>query len=145
MTEFIDFLSRNPILSLAWVGLAALFIASLVKGKLSKVTTVDHQGATQLINKQDAKVLDVRSNDEFKKGHIVDALNQPLSQIKNNQLGAVEKYKNTPIIVVCNTGISSSQAASALVKAGFEQVYNLKGGMTDWNAANLPVVKKKKR
>ncbi|GAA4878500.1 rhodanese-like domain-containing protein [Ferrimonas pelagia] len=145
MHEFIDFLTRNPILSLAWVALAALFISSLVQGKLSKFTTVDHQAATLLINKEDAKILDVRGEDEFKKGHIVDALNVPLSQIKNNQLATVEKHKNSPIIVVCNAGISSSQAANTLVKAGFDKVYNLKGGMTDWNAANMPVVRGKKR
>ncbi|MBY5993395.1 rhodanese-like domain-containing protein [Ferrimonas balearica] len=145
MQEYFDFFARNPILSLVWVALLGMFIMTLVKSKLSKFKTVSHQQATLLINRQDAKILDVRGADEFKKGHIVDAINVPLSQIKNNQLGAVEKHKNDPIIVVCNAGISSSQAAQVLVKAGFEQVYNLHGGMTDWNAANLPVVRKKKR
>ncbi len=145
MNEIFTFLSQHPVLSLLWVALLVMFLFTLVQGKLSKVTTVDHQRATLLINREDAKVLDVRGQDEFKKGHIVDAISLPLSQIKNNQLSAVEKLKNTPIIVVCNAGISSSQAANTLVKAGFAQVYNLKGGMTDWNAANMPVVRGKKR
>ncbi|GAA5187155.1 rhodanese-like domain-containing protein [Ferrimonas gelatinilytica] len=145
MNEIFTFLSQHPVLSLLWVALLVMFLFTLVQGKLSKVTTVDHQRATLLINKEEARVLDVRGQDEFKKGHIVDAINLPLSQIKNNQLSAVEKLKNTPIIVVCNAGISSSQAANTLVKAGFTQVYNLKGGMTDWNAANMPTVRGKKR
>ncbi|QFU25045.1 rhodanese-like domain-containing protein [Shewanella eurypsychrophilus] len=144
MQEYIEFLKANPMLSLAWIGLLIGLIVSVFKSTVSKVTTVDHQQATLLINKQDAKVVDVREKADFKKGHIVGALNVPLSEIKNNQLSALEKFKASPIIMVCNAGMVSSQASQLMVKAGFESVHNLKGGMGDWQSNNLPVSKSKK-
>ncbi|ACA89125.1 rhodanese-like domain-containing protein [Shewanella woodyi] len=144
MQEYIEFLKANPMLSLAWIGLFIGLIVSVFKSSVSKVTTVDHQQATLLINKQDAKVIDVREKAEFKKGHIIDAINVPLSEIKNNQISALEKFKASPIIMVCNAGMVSSQAAQLMVKAGFESVNNLKGGMGDWQSNNLPVTKSKK-
>ncbi|WP_394204157.1 rhodanese-like domain-containing protein [Shewanella waksmanii] len=144
MQEYIEFFRANPLLSLAWVGLFIGLIVSVYKSSVSKVTNVDYQQATLLINKQDAKVIDVRGKDEFKKGHIVDAINVPLSEIKNNQISALEKYKASPIIMVCNAGMVSTQAAQLMVKAGFESVHSLKGGMGDWQQNNLPVTKSKR-
>ncbi|QBF83098.1 rhodanese-like domain-containing protein [Shewanella maritima] len=140
MQEYIQFFQANPILSLAWVGLFVAFIVTTVKSATSKVANINHQTLTQMVNKQDAIVVDVRSKDEFKKGHIVGAKNVTMSEIKNNQATSLEKHKTSPIIVVCNAGMTSSQAAQLLVKQGFESVSNLTGGMTDWKAANLPVV-----
>lgn len=144
MQEYVDFFQANPLLGLAWVGLFVALVVTVIKTGTSKVKTISHQELTQLVNKLDGKVVDVRAKEEFKKGHIVDALNVTLSEIKNNQLTNLEKFKTSPIILVCNMGMTSSQAAELLVKQGFENIYNLKGGMGDWQAANLPVVKSKK-
>lgn len=67
MQEYIEFFRANPLLSLAWVGLFIGLLVSVYKSSVSKVTNVDHQQATLLINKQDAKVVDVRSKEEFKR------------------------------------------------------------------------------
>ncbi|WP_350583268.1 rhodanese-like domain-containing protein, partial [Pseudomonas sp. HY2-MNA-CIBAN-0224] len=82
-----------------------------------------------MVNKQDARVVDVRGKEEFKKGHIVDALKVTLSEIKNNKVTSLENFKTNPIILVCDSGTTSSQAAQLLTKQGFENVSNLKGGM----------------
>ncbi len=144
MQEYIEFFKANPLLSLLWVGLFIALLVSVFKSSISKVKTADHQQAVLLINKLDAKVIDVRSKDEFKKGHIVDAINLPLADIKNNKISTLEKFKASPIIMVCNAGMTSAQAAQLMVKAGFESVYNLKGGMGEWQQNNLPVVAKNK-
>ncbi|WP_298440836.1 rhodanese-like domain-containing protein [uncultured Ferrimonas sp.] len=144
MQEFIDFVLRNALMCGIWLALLVMVVISFVQAKMNKVATVTHAQATMLINREDAKVIDVRSQDEFRKGHIVNAIHTELAEIKNNQLAAVEKLKNSPIIVVCNAGISSSQAAKMLVQAGFDKVHNLQGGMTEWNAANLPTVRGKR-
>jgi rhodanese-related sulfurtransferase len=47
-------------------------------------------------------------------------------------------------VAVCDSGITSSKAVNTLRKAGFESVYNLKGGMNAWGQAGLPVVSGKK-
>ncbi|MGI2856039.1 rhodanese-like domain-containing protein [Shewanella algae] len=144
MQEYVEFFKAHPMLSLAWVGLFIAVIVTLFKSGFSKVKSVDHQQAIFLINKEDAKVIDVRAKDDFRKGHILNAQNVPMADIKNNQAANLEKYKTTPIILVCNAGMTSSQAAQILVKQGFEKVFNLKGGMGDWQAANMPVSKSKR-
>ncbi|WP_345874710.1 rhodanese-like domain-containing protein [Shewanella algae] len=144
MQEYVEFLKAHPMLSLAWVGLFIAVVVTLFKSGFSKVKTVDHQQAIFLMNKEDAKVIDVRANADFRKAHIINAQNVPMSDIKNNQIANLEKYKTTPIILVCNAGMTSSQAAQILVKQGFEKVFNLKGGMGDWQAANMPVSKSKR-
>ncbi|TVP10659.1 rhodanese-like domain-containing protein [Shewanella sp. MSW] len=144
MQEYVEFFKAHPMLSLAWVGLFIAVIVTLFKSGFSKVKSVDHQQAIFLMNKEDAKVVDVRAKDDFRKGHILNALNVPMADIKNNQTTNLEKYKTTPIILVCNAGMTSSQAAQILVKQGFEKVFNLKGGMGDWQAANMPVSKSKR-
>ncbi|QIR16002.1 rhodanese-like domain-containing protein [Shewanella aestuarii] len=144
MQEYMEFFKANPMLSLAWVGLFVALIVTVFKSSTSKVKNVNHQELTLMVNKQDAKVVDVRSKEEFKKGHIVDALNVTMSEIKNNQTTSLEKYKTSPIIVVCNAGMTSAQAAELLVKQGFENIHNLKGGMGEWQSANMPVVKSKR-
>lgn len=142
MQEYIDFISHNPMLSIAWVVIAVLLIHSVVKEKLSNVKNLNPQEATLLMNKQDAIVVDVRTADEFKKGHIVNAKNITVSQIDEGKFSAIENNKQSPIIVVCASGTRSAGAGEKLVKAGFEQVSNLSSGMAAWTAANLPVTKK---
>ena len=142
MQEYIDFVTNNPMLSAAWVAVAGLLIHHQVKDKISGIKNITTQEATMLINKQDAVVIDIRSKEEFQKGHIVNAKNIPLSQIDKGNLAAIENHKQTPIIVVCDTGTRSASAAAKLVKAEFSQVTNLFAGMSGWKASNLPTTKK---
>lgn len=143
MQEYIQFFSNNPMLSIAWVVIAAMLVHSVIKDKISGFKSVATQDAILLINKQNALIVDVRANDEYKKGHIVDAKNITLSQIEQGNFTEIENKKETPIIVVCETGARSSSAANKLVKAGFTQVYNLATGMSGWTAANLPTTTKR--
>ncbi|QYJ78926.1 rhodanese-like domain-containing protein [Shewanella acanthi] len=144
MQEYIEFFKAHSMLSLAWIGLLVAFVVTVVKSSFSKIKNINHQELTILVNKQNAKVVDVRSSDDFRKGHIVDALNVTLAEIKNNQISTLEKHKGSPIILVCNAGMTSSQAAQLLSQKGFENLYNLKGGMGEWQAANMPVSKSKR-
>lgn len=142
MQQYIEFLQANPLLTIAWIGIFVMLIFTTVKSGMSPIKKITHQQATLLMNRDEAKVIDVRSNDEFKKGHIISATHLPLSQIKNNELGNLEKEKDSPIIVVCNTGMTSSQACQMLHKAGFSNIHNLQGGVAEWRNANLPLTKK---
>ena len=143
MQEYIEFAMRHEILVLAWIGLATAVIASAVKAKLSPVKQVEHQAAVALINKQDAVVVDVRTQEEFAKGHIANAHHMPLAQIEQGNTTEIDKHKEKPVIVACETGDRADKAATKLVKAGFQQVYLLRGGLSQWRASNLPVTKKR--
>ena len=73
MQEYIDFFSNHPILTIAWIVVAVLLVYTFVQNKMTNVKNVTTQEATLLINKQNAIVVDIRSSDEYKKGHIVNA------------------------------------------------------------------------
>jgi rhodanese-related sulfurtransferase len=96
--------------------------------------------ATQMINRQDALVIDVREDAEYAKGHIVGARHIPLGQIEA-RAKELQKYKSKPVIACCETGSRSSAAIATLRKLGFENVYNLAGGYAGWQQAGLPVEK----
>lgn len=139
-----QFATNHTIMVVAWV---ALFIAVLInfyKGATSKIKVVDNAQATQLINNEDAVILDVRSDDEFRAGHIIDSLHLIPSEIKSNKTQSIDKYKEKSIIVVDSNGLSAQGLANTLAKQGFNKVYALKEGIAGWRAANLPLVKKHK-
>ena len=94
--------------------------------------------AVQLINHQDAVILDVRSDKEYLEGHIVNALHIPLGVLEK-RISDLKDYKNNLLIIVCRTGSRSSSGAGILKKQGFGTLKNLNGGMVAWGSANLPV------
>jgi rhodanese-related sulfurtransferase len=61
-----------------------------------------------------------------------------------NQMAVLSKYKGRPIVVSCRSGSQSSAACHILRKAGFEEVFNLKGGVMAWENANLPLTRKRR-
>jgi len=101
---------------------------------------VDTLGATLLINKDDALVLDVRQPAEVAAGKIVNSKNIPLGDLAA-RVKDLEKWKSKPVIVVCASGSRSSSAVGVLKKHGFEKVFNLSGGFGAWQQAGLPVEK----
>jgi rhodanese-related sulfurtransferase len=96
--------------------------------------------ATQLINQKDALVLDLRSTDEYARGHILHARSVPAAQL-GGRMSELEKFKNRPLILSCQNGTTSGATLGALKKAGFGEVYVLAGGVSAWQQAGLPVTK----
>ena len=104
-------------------------------------TALTPAGLTQLINRDNALLIDVSSQVDFEKGHIAGAKNVQMSQFdpENKQLAPA---KALPVVLVCKAGESASAAAKRLRKAGFSHVSVLEGGVQGWQAADLPLVKK---
>ena len=95
--------------------------------------------ATQLINREDALVIDVREPGEYGAGHILGAKNVPLSRIDSSGAEVAGKRKDRPVILYCETGNRSARAAATLKGQGYTKVLNLAGGMGAWQQAGLPV------
>lgn len=145
MQDIMEFARINIMWCIGWVALLVVVIYMTIKINLSKVKEVGHIQATNLINQQNGIVVDVRPHDAYRGGHIIDSINITPSEITSNNLGSLEKHKSQPIIVVCANGTAPSRdAATVLVKLGFEQVYMLKDGIMGWNADNLPLIRHKK-
>ncbi|WPL19640.1 Thiosulfate sulfurtransferase GlpE [Thiorhodovibrio winogradskyi] len=139
LAQLVEFVSNHWILFLALVVISALLIHNLIVGDQG---SIDPLGATDLINRQDATVIDVRPSADYAKGHIINALNIPMNGFRN-QTATLAKYKNKPLIVSCRSGSQSQMACGILRKQGFEEVYNLRGGVMAWQNANLPLTRKK--
>lgn len=123
------------------IALALLSGGALVAHTLQRVgAKVTALQATQLINQGKTLVLDVRSAEDFAAGHIRDAKNIPLKELKT-RIAELEKFKARPVVVVCNKGLQSTKAASILKKEGFEEAVSLLGGMEDWKSQSLPLAK----
>ena len=110
---------------------------SSLEGKDSKLTLVQ---ATQLINRDKATILDVRTKDEFVQGHMPGAKNIPLVDF-SQRAGELTKLQSQSVIVVCNSGMQSLKARSQLKKLGINEVYVLEGGLSAWQSQGLPTTK----
>ena len=137
MEQLAEFITNHLLLVITFLALSGALIWNIFFDPVNK-TAVDALQSTALINHDDAVVVDVRSIAEFNKGHIVNAINIPLNGLAK-QLQQLEKYKDKPVIVACRSGSRSGMACKTLMKAGFGEVHNLRGGMMAWKSAGLPV------
>ena len=101
------------------------------------VTTLE---ATQLMNREDALVIDVRDADAYAKGHILGAKSIPLAELARRSAD-LEKHKSKAVIISCQNGDRSASAAATLRQNGFARVHPLNGGFAAWQQAGLPVEK----
>lgn len=85
-------------------------------------------------------LIDVREEDEYhgELGHIANARLIPLKELPERSAEFADA-KGREIVAICRVGVRSATAAAILTGLGFEQVWNLKGGMLEWKDAQLPV------
>ena len=96
--------------------------------------------ATQLMNRSDALVLDVRDAAEYARGHILGAKSVPLGELER-RAPELDKHKAKPVIVHCGNGDRAGGAVGLLRRCGFANVHNLSGGFAAWQQAGLPIEK----
>jgi len=96
--------------------------------------------ATQLINRNDAQVIDLRSADDYAQGHILGARNIPLADLEK-RAGELDRHKARPLILHCGDGRRAGGGVAVLRAKGFEKAHNLSGGYAAWQQAGLPVEK----
>jgi thioredoxin len=93
--------------------------------------------AEKLKEMSTATIIDVRTIDEFSKGHLANALNYDWNENEfDKQIAPLDKSK--PVFIYCLSGGRSSSAASKMRSEGFKTVYELDGGIMKWRGANLP-------
>jgi len=97
------------------------------------VSDITVEEAHQMLEEEPAEIilLDVRTEKEYEERHIPDAISIPLSGLES-RIGELDKYKSKKIIVYCLSGSRSKTASETLVQHGFENVYNMLGGLNEW-------------
>lgn len=140
LEELLAFASRNPILSLALVGLTVAIIFTEIARLFRGYKPLRPAELTGLINRENALVIDLSASGDFEKGHIAGSRSVQPSQF-DPESKLLANARSLPVVMVCRNGQVSAGAAKRLKKAGFEQVYWLDGGVAAWQQADLPLVK----
>ncbi len=138
MTLFIEFLSQQ------WILASALLVCLTLLMQYESRKGGPQLSPQELINKvnhQQAVVIDLREKAEFDAGHVVDAINIPSAKLAA-RMSELDSHRDKPVVLVCKMGQHSGAAGKTLSANGFDDVYRLKGGMTEWQASQLPVVRK---
>lgn len=118
-----------------------LIIINEIFTQRKKAQSLSPNAVVDLINHDNAAVVDLRDVEAFQAGHIIHATRGDADDFN---LPKMEKYKSKPLILVCARGIQSEALAAKLREQGFEQPMILAGGMAAWLSAGLPTVKGKK-
>jgi len=132
------FVEKNWILILAFVLSGAMLLWPLLQRRLSAMKEVGTLEAIQLMNRNNAVLLDVRETNEFTGGKLPNALHIPMSQLESRS-GELAKLTARPVVVYCSLGKRARSAGAVLAKAGFGDIYVLQGGLKAWKDAGLPL------
>lgn len=136
MALFFEFLAQQ------WIVVAALLtvIVLLFMHEARKSgPSLSPQQAINVINAEDGIFVDLRDAADFKKGHIVNAINIPAAKLPTRLVELV-KYKDRPVVLVCKMGQHSGAAGKQLKAENFTKVYKMSGGMMEWTNLQLPTV-----
>lgn len=106
--------------------------------KLQTSNVIDIKEFKSNLDKKDIQFVDVRTENEYKSGHIKGVKNIPLNQLEQN-LNKIDK--NKPVVIHCQSGVRAAMAYSILRKNGFENVINYSGGINDWKENKSELVK----
>ena len=126
---------NNLLLSLLIIGVLVAITAGCNSMKNGDSATVQPITAVELKEKMDASedflLLDVRQQDEYDFVNL-DGTLIPLGQLQQ-RLSEIDAYKDKEVVVMCRTGSRSGQAARILAREGFQNVFNLSGGINGWS------------
>ena len=142
MDRLLEFAQQNLMLSLVLAGLTLALVVTEVMRLFRGFKAVSPAQLTELINRENALVVDLRGQGDFEKGHIIGARHVLPSQV-DPEGKLLAKAKESPVVLVCAVGVTASATAQKLVKAGFKKVSVLDGGIGAWTGAGLPLAKGK--
>ena len=134
MEQLSEFVVNHWILVTLFCVMSSLLLSSF----LNQVPSFTPGDAIIAVNRGDCLIVDVRSVDQFKKGHIGNAINLPLADITNSS-EQLKKLKKKRVIACCDLGNLSNAAVKELRKQGFADALILKGGLNAWKASNYPL------
>ena len=127
---------------IAFALLAAVAFLPRIIGNIRRGPTIDIPELKGRIDSNNTLVLDVRTAEDFvgEQGHIDVAVNIAVEELPQ-RMDELTDYLERPIAIVCRTDKRSVKAALLLSEAGFHDVHVVRGGMTEWLEAGLPVIR----
>ena len=141
MEQFLDFLLRHWMLTGTFVILLAWLFQTGTGSVVQGIKTLSVSDAISKVNHDKGIFIDVRPEEKYQSGYIVNSVNIPLASLSDKPK-KLPRTKSKPIIVVCQIGQSAIKGAKLLEEAGYENVFVLRGGIKDWQFAEMPLVTK---
>lgn len=105
---------------------------------LSAIVQLTPQDASELVNDTSVTILDVRTINEYKAGHIGKAIVIPVQELQE-RVSEIEHLKNSKVLVYCRTGVRSKKALQILQQNGFSQLYHLEKGIRVWTQEGFKI------
>ena len=139
VSQLIEFTGNHPLLVAAFVAILAMLVGGELRQRFSGVSQVEPGEATRMLNHDNAIIVDMREDKEYREGHIVNAVHAPSGD--GNAVQKLDKFRERPVIVYCRSGHRSTGYCGMLRKQGFSSVYNLAGGVLAWQKAGLPLTR----
>ena len=138
--QLIPFVQQHFLLCLAFA-VALFYVLHLENKDKAGGRGLSCEQAVDLMNHQQALVLDVRARADFDQGHIVRAVNIELDVLSDN-LKKIQKYHQKPVVIVDAIGRQAAyKARLALKRLGFAKAQVLAGGMAAWRKGEMPIVR----
>ncbi|MCK5479682.1 MAG: rhodanese-like domain-containing protein [Gammaproteobacteria bacterium] len=137
INQLSEFTGNHALLVMALIGIIIMLLAGEIQQRIGGVKAIGPVDATRMLNHENAIMIDMRNDKDYKAGHIVNAVHLP--ECDESSVERLEKFRKRPLIVYCRSGQRSAGICNRLRKQGFEPVYNLKGGVLAWQNANLPL------
>ena len=126
---------------IAFALLAVVAFLPRIIGNIRRGPTIDIPELKRRIDSNSSLVLDVRTAEDFigEQGYIESAVNIAVEELPD-RMNELTEYLERPVAIVCRTDKRSAKAALLLTEQGFHDIRVVRGGMTKWIEANLPVI-----
>ena len=139
MDRLLDYFTNHPFLAGGFLVLVVVVLVYEIRERGAAAFAIAPTEAIRLAN-AGAVLVDLRSPNQFKDGHITGARNLPGDQLAADPK-AVAKLADKTIVLYCDTGTTTAAAQRTLAQAGVKNVFSLRGGLAAWKQENLPVVR----
>jgi rhodanese-related sulfurtransferase len=139
MDRLLDYFINHPLLAGAAVFMTLLVLGYELRSRTAGAAVVAPSEAIRMVN-GGAVLLDLRSANLFKDGHIEGARNVPGDQLAADAK-ALDRLAGKTLVLYCDNGATTRAALRTLARAGAKNVFSLRGGLAAWKQENLPVVK----
>ena len=139
MERLIQYVTNHPLLAASVAVALIVVVIWETRVRAHRESAISSQDLIRLMN-QGALVLDIRKPEEFAAGHVNGAKQLDSEKILN--AGETHKrFKDKPVVVICDSGSLAAAAVRQLTRQGFTKAFTLRGGLAAWRAENLPVAK----
>ncbi len=134
MEQLAEFVTNHWILVTLFIVVSVALLTNITRS----MGGVTPNQAVTMMNKNNAVVIDVRPEKDFKKGHIIGSKNFPASTLPQMK-GKLEKFKDAPVLVCCQSGNTSADSAKKIRELGVDNAQLIRGGIFAWEQEGLPL------